>query len=240
MSKTGKIILFNIFILCIYSLAMAADITFNASADKNTVALDDVIQYTVSVSGNSVGNAPSPVLPKFSNLSVIGTSQSSNFSFVNGQTSVSKSFIYTLRPEKIGQAHIGQASININGQTYTTDPIDIKVTKAEGKKAQSAPQPAGRQRFPGMWDDFDEFFNSRLPRSQQQQVIKDPVKIDLKASQETVYVNQQILLTSSIYLRTNLTQNPSYSPPDTTGFLAINLPTDKQLHEVTMKLPGLP
>ncbi len=234
MSKTGKIILFNIFILCIYSLAMAADITFNASADKNTVALDDVIQYTVSVSGNSVGNAPSPVLPKFSNLSVIGTSQSSNFSFVNGQTSVSKSFIYTLRPEKIGQAHIGQASININGQTYTTDPIDIKVTKAEGKKAQSAPQPAGRQRFPGMWDDFDEFFNSRLPRSQQQQVIKDPVKIDLKASQETVYVNQQILLTSSIYLRTNLTQNPSYSPPDTTGFLAINLPTDKQLHEVTM------
>lgn len=234
MSRTGKIILFNIFILCFYSLALAADITFNASADKNTVALDDTIQYTVSVSGNSVGNAPSPALPKFTNLSVIGTSQSSNFSFVNGQTSVSKSFIYTLRPEKTGQAHIGQASITINGQTYTTDPIDIKVTKAEGKKAQSAPQPAGRQRFPGMWDDFDEFFNSRRPRSQQPQALKDPVKLDLKASQETVYVNQQILLTSTINLRTNLLQNPSYSQPDTTGFLAITLPAEKQLHEVTL------
>jgi hypothetical protein len=173
-------------------------------------------------------------LPKFVNLGVIRTSQSSNFSFVNGQTSVSKSFIYTLRPEKTGQAHIGQASITINGQTYTTDPIEIKVTKAEGKKAQSTSQPAGRQRFPGMWDDFDEFFNSRRPRFQQPQEVKDPVKVELKASQETVYVNQQILSTSTIYLRTSLMQNSSYSPPDTTGFLAINLPTDKQLREVTL------
>lgn len=233
MSKTGKIILFFILIFFICSFALAADVTFNASVDKNTVALDDTIQYTVSVTGNAVGNAPGPALPKFSNLSVIGTSQSSNFSFVNGQTSVSKSFIYTLRPEKTGQAHIGQASITINGQIYTTDPIEIKVTKAEGKKAQSAPQSPGRQKFPGMWDDFDEFFNSRLPRSQQQ-VVKDPVKVDLKASQEAVYVNQQILLTSTIYIRTNLLQNPSYSPPDTTGFLAITLPTDKQLHETTL------
>jgi hypothetical protein len=235
MLKTGKIILFNIFfIFCVHSLALAADVTFNASVDKNTVALDDIIQYTVSVSGNSVGNAPSPALPKFTNLSVIGTSQSSKFSFVNGQTSVSKLFIYTLRPEKMGQAHIGQASITISGQTYTTDPIEIKVTKAEGKKAQSAPQTPGRQRFPGIWDDFDEFFNSRNPRFQQPQAVKDPVKIDLKASQETVYVNQQILLTSTIFLRMNLPRNPSYTPPDTTGFLAINLPTDKQLHEVTL------
>jgi len=234
MLKTGKTILFFILIFCFCNVSLAADVTFNASVDKNTVELDDTIQYTVSVSGNSIGNAPGPTLPKFVNLGVIGTSQSSSFSFVNGQTSVSKSFIYTLRPEKIGQAHIGQAGITINGQTYTTDPIDIKVTKAEGKKAQSAPQSPGRQRFPGMWDDFDEFFNSRNPRFQQPQVVKDPVKIDLKASQETVYVNQQILLTSTIYLRTNLSQNPSYSPPDTTGFLAITLPTDKQLHEVNM------
>ena len=234
MSKTGKIILFTIFIFCIFSLALAADVTFNASVDKNAVALDDTIQYTVSVSGNSVGNTPGPTLPKFVNLGVIGTSQSSNFSFINGQTSVSKSFIYTLRPEKIGQAHIGQASITINGQPYTTDPIEIKVTKAEGKKAQSVPQSAGRPRFPGMRDDFDEFFNSKFPRFQQLQEVKDPVTVDLKASQETVYVNQQILLTSTIYIRTNLLQNPSYSPPDTTGFLAVNLPTDKQLHEVTL------
>ena len=122
------------------------------------LTLDDTVQYTLSVSGNSAGNAPSPTLPKFENLSVVGTSQSSSFSFINGQTSVSKSFLYTLRPEKTGQAHIGQATININGQNYTTEPIDIKVTKAEGKKTQPGPQAGARSRFPNAWNDFDDFF----------------------------------------------------------------------------------
>ena len=234
MSRIGKISLVISFVFFIFSTAFAADVTFNASVDKNTVALDDTVQYTVSVSGSSVGNAPSPTLPKFLNLNVVGTSQSSNFSFINGQTSVSKSFIYTLQPEKVGQARIGSASININGQTYTTEPIDIKITKAEGNKTQHGTQTGGRARLPGMWDDFDEFFKSPFSRFRQQQAVKDPVKADLKASQTTVYVNQQILLTFTFYRRVNLFQAPSYSPPDTTGFWSVNLPTDKDLHEVTL------
>lgn len=235
MAKTGKILLLILFVFCIGSFAIAADVTFNASVDKNSVAMDDTIQYTLSVSGNSVGNAPNPTLPKFENLNVVGTSQASSFSFINGQTSVAKSFIYTLRPEKTGQAHIGQASININGQNYNTEPIDIKVTKAEGKSSQPGPQAGGRSRFPGVWDDFDDFFKSPFPsRFPQPQAVKDPVKVDLKASQNTVYVNQQILLTFTLYRRVNLLQNPQYGPPDTTGFWAVNLPTDKNTREVTL------
>lgn len=230
-----RIISLTLFVLCICSFALAADLTFNASVDKNSVALDDTVQYTLSVSGNSAGNAPSPTLPKFENLSVVGTSQASSFSFINGQTSVSKSFLYTLRPEKTGQAHIGQASININGQNYTTEPIDIKVTKAEGKKTQPGPQAGARSRFPNAWDNFDDFFKSPFPsRFPQPQVVKDPVKVDLKASQSTVYVNQQIILTFTLYTRVNFAQSPQYAPPDTTGFLAVNLPTDKKLREVTL------
>lgn len=234
MSKIGKIILFISFAFCIFTSAYAADVTFNASVDKTTVALDDTVQYTVAISGNSAGNAPSPNLPKFVNLNVVGTSQSSNISIINGQMSVSKSFIYTLQPEKVGQARIGSANITIGGQTYTTEPIDIKITKAEGKNTQSGSQTKRQSRVPSIWDNFDEFFNSPFPRFRQQQVVKDPVKVDLKVSQTTVYVNQQILLTFTFYRRVNLFQSPSYSPPDTTGFWAINLPTDKNLREVTL------
>ena len=234
MSRIGKISLVISFAFFIFSTAFAADVTFNASVDKTAVALDDTVQYTVSVSGNSAGNAPSPNLPKFVNLNVVGKYQSSNISITNGQMSVSKSFIYTLQPEKIGQAHIGSASININGQTYTTEPIDIKITKAEGNKTPHGAQTGGRSRLPSIWDNFDEFFNSPFPRFRQPQAVKDPVKVDLKSSQTTVYVNQQILLTFTFYRRVNLYQSPSYSPPDTTGFWAVNLPTDKNLHEVTL------
>ena len=234
MAKIGKIILFISLVFCIFSTALAADVTFNASVDKNTVALDDTLQYTVAVSGSSAGNAPAPNLPQFVNLSVAGTYQSSNFSFVNGKTSVSKSFIYTLKPEKIGEARIGSASINISGQTYTTEPIEIKITKAEGKKTQAQTTTQGSPRRPSIWDDFDEFFNSPTPRFRQSQAVKDPIKVDLKASQTTVYVNQQIILTFTFYRRVNLFQTPSYTPPDTTGFWAVNLPTDKNLREVTL------
>ncbi|MBN1471772.1 MAG: protein BatD [Syntrophaceae bacterium] len=233
MLKTGKIIFF-LCVFCFCSLAQAADVTFNASVDKNTVALDDTVQYTLKVEGQS-GNVPKPDLPKFSNLNVMSQGQSSNFSFVNGQMSSSVSFTYILQPGKTGSAHIGQASININGQTYITEPIDIKVTKAEGKKTQTGPQTGTRQGFPSVWDDFDDFFKSPFPsRFPQPQVVKDPVKVDLKVSQNTVYVNQQIILTFTLYTRVNFAQSPQYAPPDTTGFLAVNLPTDKKLREVTL------
>jgi len=235
MLRTGRRILFLVFLVCLCHSALAADITFNASVDKNSVALDDTVQYTLSVSGNSAGSAPSPSLPKFVNLNVVGTYQSSNISIINGQTNVAKSFVYTLQPGKIGPAHIGQASITINGQNYTTEPIDIKVTKAEGKKTQPGPQAGGRQGFPSVWDDFDDFFKSPFPSHfPRPQMVKDPVKADLKISKSTAYVNQQIILTFTLYTRVNFAQSPQYAPPDTTGFLAVNLPTDKKLREVTL------
>jgi len=228
MSKIGKIILFISFVLCIFSYAIAADLTFNASVDKNSVALDDILQYTLTISGNNAVNAPAPELPKFSNLNIVSQSQSSNFSIINGQMSSSKSFTYALQPEKIGKAHIGQASIAISGKTYTTEPIEITVTKAEGKKTQSQ-----SQQPPGPWDNFDKFFNVHPSHLRQQQMIKDPFKTELRASQTTVYVNQQIMLTFTIYRRVNPYQN-LFTPPDTRGFLAINLPEDKKLREATV------
>jgi hypothetical protein len=232
MLKIGKIILFISFVLCIFSYAIAADLTFNASVDKNSVALDDTLQYTLTISGNNAGNAPGPELPKFSNLNIVSQSQSSNISIINGQMSSSKSFTYELQPEKIGKAHIGQASIAISGKTYTTEPIEITVTKAEGKKTRPQSQIGIGSRFPGFFNDPDEFFNSHL-QHRQPQMIKDPFKTELRASQTTAYVNQQIMLTFTIYRRVNPYQN-LFTPPDTKGFLAINLPEDKKLREATL------
>ena len=234
MSKIGKIILFVSVALCIFTYVFAADVTFNARVDKTRAALDDTVQYSLEIVGNSAGNAPSPNLPKFDNLHVVGSYQSSNISIVNGQANVSKSFTYALQPEKTGPARIGPASITISGQTYTADPIDIAITKAEGKNKQPGPQTGSRPRFPSIWNDFDEFFNSPFPPFQQSQTVKEPIKVDLKASQTTAYVNQQILLTFTFYRRVSLLQNPSYTPPDTAGFWAVDLPTDKDLREVTL------
>jgi hypothetical protein len=229
MLKTGRIILLTILALCFYGITQAADSTFTAGVDKNTVALDDTIQFTLKVAGQS-GSVPKPELPKFTNLRVVSQGQSSNFSFVNGQMSSSVSFAYTLQPEKTGPAHIGAASLTIGGKTYTTEPVSITVTKAEGKKAQPQSKQGMRSMFPGFPDD-DDFFNSRLPR--QSQPIKDPVKTELKASQTTIYVNQQIMLTFTFYRKANV-YRVQYGPPDTKGFWDIKLPEDKKDRDVSL------
>jgi hypothetical protein len=229
MVKTGRIIFFTILALCICGIAYSADTTFTAGVDKNAVALDDTVQYTLKVEGQS-GSVPKPDPPKFTNLNVVSQGQSSNFSFVNGQMSSSVSFVYTLQPEKTGPAHIGAASLTIGGKTYTTEPISITVGRAEGKKAQPQSRPGTRSMFPG-FPDNDDFFNSRLPR--QHQPIKDPVKTELKASQTTVYVNQQIMLTFTFYRKANV-YRVQYAPPDTKGFWDIKLPEDKKDRDVSL------
>lgn len=222
MAKTGKIFLFAIFSLFIFNIAFAADTTFTAGVDKNTVALDDTVQYTLKVEGQS-GSVPRPALPNFTNLRVVSQWQSSNISILNGQTSSSVSFTYVLSPEKTGPAHIGSASITIDGKTHTTEPISITVTKAEGKKA--LPQAGIQSRFPGFPDE-DEFFGRHFPRPRQQQPVKDAVKTELKASQTTVYVNEQIILTFTFYRKVNIA-GFRYAPPETKGFWEVKLPEGK-------------
>lgn len=228
MLKTGRIILLAILALLICGITYAAETTFTAGVDKNTVALDDTVRYTLNVAGQS-GSVPKPELPKFTNLRVVSQGQSSNFNFINGQMSSSVSYVYTLQPEKTGPAHIGPASLTIGGKTYTTEAISITVGKAEGKKPQ---QPGTRSMFPpGFGFDDDEFFNSRIrPRGQP---IKDPVKTELKASQTTVYVNQQIILTFTFYRKANVFRM-QYAPPDTKGFWSVSLPEDKKDREAML------
>lgn len=211
MLKIGKIIFFISVAFCVLNYALAE---VKAGVDKTVVALDDTVKYTIEITGNE----PNPGLPELTNLRVISTYQSSNISIINGQASTSQTFTYILQPEKVGKARIGS--------------IEITVTKAEGKRVQSHSQPPSR--FPSIWEDFDEFFSSPFPRFLQPQVVRDPIKIDLKASRTTAYVNQQIILTFTFYRRINLFQPPQYNPPDTTGFWAINLPTEKNLREVEL------
>ncbi|OGB87946.1 hypothetical protein A3H38_04875 [candidate division WOR-1 bacterium RIFCSPLOWO2_02_FULL_46_20] len=217
-------------IICCLGFAAYGDTQFTARVDKTSVALDDVVSYTLTVAGSGANNAPSPALPSFSNLQIISTSQSSNISIVNGQMSAEKSYTYTLQPTQVGQAHIGAANINVNGQTLTSNPIDITVTEATGNKPQQQAQQ--RQSFPLLRD--DDFFNFAPPHFRQSQPVKDPVKVLSKVNRRSAYVNQLVLLTFSFYRRVNLFQQPSFAPPNTTGFWSIQLPVSQRLREVEL------
>ncbi len=207
------------------SVCFAGQVSIDASVDKNTVSLDDVVQYTITISGKGINNATVPSIPSFSNLKVVSKSQSSNISIVNMQVNTAHSYVYVLSPEKEGTANIGISSVVVGGNTYQSQPISITVTKPTGEPKQSSQRQQGRGAI-SSFDIFDDFFAQRH-RSHSAEQVSKPVFASTTLSRHTCYVNQMVILTLTFYRRVNLMDAPSYTPPSTIGFWSVQLPSKK-------------
>jgi hypothetical protein len=104
-----------------------SQVKFEAKTSKTQLGVNERlrIDFTMNEDGDNF------IPPSFENFKVVGgPSQSINNSWVNGVRSFSKSYTYFLAPKKRGVFTIGQSSIEIDGITYKTSPIKIKVTAA--------------------------------------------------------------------------------------------------------------
>lgn len=136
-----------ILFLCIFTLPLfSAELNFSATVDRTTVGIGETFTLNVTVSGENIGNVPTPELPDMNSFNILGrsSSQSTNISFINGKMSqqITINFIYTVSPKKIGKFTIGACKINYQGKTYETQPIEIEVIKGT---TQAPPSPAPSQ-----------------------------------------------------------------------------------------------
>ncbi|HTY13324.1 MAG TPA: BatD family protein [Candidatus Omnitrophota bacterium] len=221
--------------LALFTLAnmSLAEISVSASVDKNTVGLDDAVNYTITISGGEINNAPEPSLPALENLTAVSNFSSSNISIINGQTSSSFSYTYVLKPGNIGPAQIGQTTVTIGGQSYSTRPIAITVTRATGhpvSRSASGSRGAGPL---GSWENFfDDFFTRPSNNPFGAAKPRESVLAETSVSQKTAYVNQLVILTFTFLRQGNLFEAPTYLPPETTGFWTVNLPVSRDLRQV--------
>ena len=126
-------------IVCLSALSLAAaggpDIS--ASVSRRAVATDESVRYTIRVS--DAKNVSVPVLGEMEGFRVMmGPSQSSNISIINGVKTSSQEFIYELQPLKAGKLTIGEAQIIVDGSKYYTRKITVDVSEAK-KSSKDAP-----------------------------------------------------------------------------------------------------
>ncbi len=126
----------------------SAELNFNATVDRTTVGLGETFTLNVLVSGENIGNVPSPKLPDMPDFNILGrsSSQSTNISFINGKMTQQSSinYIYTISPKRIGKLVIGSCKIDYQGKTYETQPIEIEVVKGATQTVpQVSTQPPG-------------------------------------------------------------------------------------------------
>ncbi len=188
------------------------DFTFTASVDRNTITTDDLLTLQLTLTG-AFDNANQPQLPMLEGFAVVGSSQSSQFSIVNGKTSSQVVFTYRLQPIGTGSLIIPAIPIQMDGQTYRTEPIGVEVTQGASPQAQ---QPAGE---------------APADTSAPGELSGQNIYVEAEVDNSSPVVGQQIVYHFRFYQAVNLFSQPQLDWPDFTGFLGYELSPNTQYYQ---------
>ncbi|MCG8373626.1 MAG: BatD family protein [Balneolales bacterium] len=135
MIKTGKSIGFVLSILLsfTFSAASAQEITVSASLTETNIFAGESVRLNIVVSGQSLNSIDRPQMPSVDGLRWLSgsTSQSTNYSYVNGRPSVSYTYGYVFIAQTPGEYLFPSLSVSVNGEQFTTQSIRFNVLNPE-------------------------------------------------------------------------------------------------------------
>lgn len=111
-------------------------VRFEAFVDAKQVLLGSQVEISFSVINGEETNFTPPSFEGFQLLS--GPSRSVRTTVINGRVSSESSYVYLLRPEKIGRLRIGAATMTANGKNYQTEPLTVEVIEGSPNQPGSA------------------------------------------------------------------------------------------------------
>lgn len=121
--------IYILFFILSYGLTQA-QVTFVAKVSKSSLGINERLRIDFEM--NQDGDNFSP--PNFNGFKVVGgPNQAISNSWINGKRSYSKTYSYFLSPKAKGKFTIKQASIEIDGEIYKSNPLNIVVTAAVSK-----------------------------------------------------------------------------------------------------------
>lgn len=212
MKKLGLIVL-----LFIAGLVSAQNVEFKASA-PSVVATGE--QFRLSYMVNKKGSdLKVPELDGFELLMGPQVTQSYSFSDVNGKSTQSETYTYTyiLEGRNVGTFRIPPATIEIGGQRYTSNSLEVEVVKGSEPDAGGNAGNGGRQ-------------ERRTDASGNVSEGNLFVKVDV--SRHSLYLGESLLATVKVYSKVDLTNFGRSKFPAFTGFLAEEVPTPQRIELV--------
>ena len=183
--------------------AMAQDVEFSANA-KGTVQVGEQFRVTYTVN-NQASNFRGPAFEDFRVLS--GPNQSSNQSYqiINGKVTQSFELTYTyyLQASKEGTFQIPPATVTAGGKQYTSNSLEITVTRSQPPSAA-----------PG---------SSANRAEQEQGISKEDVFIKALVNKSSPYQGEELIITYRIYTKIPISQLNITKLPSFQGFWYKNL-----------------
>lgn len=121
---------------------------------------------------------PPASFPGFNVLS--GPNQNSSFQWINGKTSSSISYVYFLQAHTVGTTTIPSASIKVKGETLSTEPLEVTITKGKEVSKNDNKQGSGTN------DDWKK-------------QVEEGMFVKMYADKTNPYVGEQITVYAKLY-----------------------------------------
>jgi len=188
---------------------VAQEVGVTAEVSPNPVGVDEQVSLTVTVVG---GGAERPQLPKINGLKLVGgPSVSNQFQWINGQSSSSQSFTYTLLPEGEGTVKVPPIAVRVSGKTHHSAEITLKIVKEPSGQSQVPRRRSPFSVFDDLGLDDDSPLRDRTPRRAEVLTVADVDK-------RSAFVGEQVTLTYKILTQLPITQVEIKEIPSLNGF----------------------
>ncbi len=197
------------------------------SADKKTVGVDDTLSVEVSVSGSGLGSVSQPQIEGMENFDIVGTSSGEQVSIVNMNITTSRTYTYTVRPRKAGTKAKLRARVEVKGEKYLSNTIEVETVQSTGGGRAAQPPPGF----------FSIPFAPHMPGGGRQ-YREDDFILHSRLSTTKVYVGQEVVYTMAFYRGADVFSDMKFLPPEIKGFW-VETPPDKERHKTGIaKLAG--
>lgn len=180
--------------------ALAQKLEVGAYVNSTTIGLNQQFELTVQLSGSGANGAPQPPAPDLDTFaSYVGTSTSTSMQFINGKSSVTRSFTHHFIATKAGKFRIPAIIFSYAGKNYATKPIDISIVKGQARAQRRQPS-RGTDGVDSAEDLTDLLF------------------LKATVSKRRVYQNEPVVVSYKIYTALNVTNYGISQLPNSVGF----------------------
>ena len=187
-----------LFILVLgFGSAFAQGNPITAVTDRNTLSTDESLLLTVTIN-TATGSPGQPALPTLDGFQITGTSSGTQVSIVNSKMTSSATYQYRLQPIEAGDLIIEPISVEINGQTFSTEPIAVQVTPGSAPVQAAPGQPSGQ--------------------AAPTELVGQDFFVEAFVDNDTPYQGEQINYVFRFYHAVNLSRQANYQSPSYTGF----------------------
>jgi len=211
----------------------AEEVSVSASLNKRQVQVGEEVRLSIRVSGQST-NLQAPRLAQLDGFDTYYTGRASHVSFINGVSSTNVEFSYTLVPQRAGHFTLSPIEIRAGQNTFRTEPLPIEVSGGQNQ----APGPAQRS-----MTQPSSPLPVAQPVAQDQDYALSPgtddnIFVQAFVDRKTLYQNEQMLLTYSLYTRYDTRYEGFDKEPETSGFWIEEFPMGREVPRETVRMNG--